>query len=68
MAWGASKSIDGLLKRLTDNDQDLTSIHIFQGKKFGSQVGRREISPRALVDADYTPASMCQFDIQGTCP
>lgn len=38
MAWGASKSIEDLLKRLQSNDPALTSLHIFQGKKFDEEV------------------------------
>ena len=38
MSWGVSKSIEELLQRLRSNDPSLTSLHIFQGKKFGNEV------------------------------
>lgn len=38
MSWAASKSIDDLLKRLHANDPTLTSLHIFQGKRFEEKV------------------------------
>ena len=38
MSWGVSKSIEDLLQRLQSNDPSLTSLHIFQGKKFCDEV------------------------------
>lgn len=38
MAWGASKGTADLIARVAANDEALTSLHIFQGKQFGSEV------------------------------